>query len=341
MASDSSQLGRILWLASLPSSPPPEVIAWSGQPPKSAYFPAENAGFELIEVNSLRSLQLILDQPYLTTQIAFIPNLQPWHIAALLLYRNSLPFVIYYQNKWPDQFSYPKRIATWFALKSSRLILLQDKIGIEQFSSILGDSKIVFFPWYVDDSFFDPSLCSKNDVSTEPLLFVPGDRNRLDSVVLEIAQRTNLKILRVSRHISADVIQQFNEYPNIEVRHFIPWHELRHFYNISSVVLNVVDDRDTSAGMTTFLESLAMNASVITPSGHSCAGYQFDNGFRPYSTIADPYDANEWIDAIQKILTKPKLWHSGYTPRDLFMSFSSTQSCTNRWIKIFNLVTKV
>ena len=327
-------MGRILWCAPLPTSPPDDVIAWSGFPPRFFHAPALAAGFDVVPITSLDKFKAEMSRASTMPRIAFIFSLESWHLMALILYCKSIPFILYYQNSWPRFLSFPKRLAAKLALRLARLVLLQDGLCMHHFSSLTKPGKTLFFPWFVDERFFDPSLVRHSAVQSEPWLLVPGDRARLDNVVLGIAKRTPVKILRVSRLFAPGVLEAYSRCPNVTVRHFVPWAELRDLYASASVVLNVVDDTYNSAGMTTFLEALAMNARVITPANHSSSGFAFADGFKPYRTIDRPDDVDAWIREISSALDADP-FPVDKTPRRLVVEMAGFDACTARWSEVF------
>lgn len=327
-------MGRILWCGPLATSPPDDVIAWSGFPPRPFHAPALAAGLDIVPVASFEKFKDEMSISSVLPRLAFVYSLEPWHLMAMMLYCKSIPFVLYYQNSWPRFLNIPKRLAAWLALRMSRLVLLQDGLCVHHFSSLIKPEKTLFFPWFVDERLFDPLLVTSSAIQPEPWLFVPGDRARLDHVVIAIAKRIPIKILRVSRYFAPGVLEAYSQCPNVQVRHFVPWTDLRDLYASASVVLNVVDDRYNSAGMTTFLEALAMNARVITPANHSSCGFAFADGFKPYRTVDRPDDVDAWISQIPSALRDGPV-HPDRSPRRLAVEMAGFDACAARWSEVF------
>lgn len=328
-----SFVGQILWTSELPKTAAPDILKRTGPPPEPFHAPISAAGIELVETPSRASFEAALGQTSDVPRVAFIYNLSKWHLPVIWRYAHQIPFVIYYQNVRPERLFLYKRLAARFALKRARLVLLQDKCCLDYYRPWLGEERTQFFPWHVDDRFFDPGLSRPVTTDGKPWLFVPGDRARLDDVVLAIARRTDYRILRVARWFAPGVLDAYRACPNVEIRHFVPWAELRDLYVSASVVLNVADDRETSAGMTTFLEALALNARVVTPSGHSSSGYAYPDGYKPYETVEDPLDVDQWIAAIDRALgflsATPER-----SPRDLFLSLAGVEASAVRWLDV-------
>lgn len=261
----------------------------------------------------------------------FVYSLRPYDVLALTLHARGTPSVIYYQNIDPGLMPWAKRVLVSYSLRLARLVLVQDALRFARFSAMHGGRPIRFFPWIVDDDFFKPTP----DVRRTGTLFVPGDRGRLDDVVLEIARRTGRRVVRVSRYFPETVLAAYATCANIDLRYFVRWEELLRLYQETDMVLNVVDDAETSTGMTSFLEGLAMNALVITPAGHSSAGYEFPDGSKPYLTIKEPRSVDAWIKAIDEADRHPHDWPAGRTPRDLFLKMSGMTSAAQKWRDLF------
>ncbi len=325
-------LETILLTSPLPRLPTEQEIVRFGKPPLSFFDIMAASGIEVVEADTLTRLGRHLFRRRGHRTIAFVYNIRAFDLCAIALYGRRLPFVLYYQNKWPNRMTRIKRIATEMALRRARLVLLQDRICLDHFGPQLGKNRVMHFPWTVDDSFFDPAICPSSRRSD--FIFVPGDRNRLDRVVIEIARRTGRKILRVARHFSDESMEAYAKCPNVELRYFVRWEELRRLYAEAAVVLNVSDDSETAAGTTSFLEGLAMNALVITPRMHSSAGFEFSDGHKPYLTVDDPFSADAWIGALEKADSMAAQWPPERLPRSLITQLSGNVAVSRRWREV-------
>lgn len=331
--SPASRRGVIIWTSPLPEAPQADLIERFGAYPLNFHEAAVNAGFDVVRGETLPLLHEAIRSAKAQGRPAllFVYSLRPYDLLALTLYRHLVPSVIYYQNIDPSLMPWTKRALVSYGLRLSRLVLVQDGLRFARFSAAQGAHRTRFFPWVVDDVFFTP----KPGVERTRMLFVPGDRGRLDDLVIEIARRTGRRIVRVSRYFPEPVLAAYATCANIDLRYFVRWEELLGLYQESAMVLNVVDDADTSTGMTSFLEALAMNALVITPPGHSSAGYEFADGFKPYLTINQPRSVDAWVEAIEAADRHPRNWPSGRTPRDLFLKMSGMAATAGRWREIF------
>lgn len=332
--------GVIVWTSLLPEPSGPDLIERFGEFPLEFHHGAVHAGFDVMRGDTLALLLRAIQAARADGRkvMVFVYSLRPYDVLAITLCASTVPIVIYYQNIDPGLMPPLKRLLVSYALRRARLVLVQDALRFARFSAVQGARRTRFFPWIVDDVFFDPQA-GPSDVPRTPMLFVPGDRGRLDDVVIEIARRTGRRIVRVSRYFPEPVLAAYAACPNVDLRYYVRWEELLRLYRETAMVLNVTDDAETSAGMTSFLEGLAMNALVLTPAGHSSAGYEFADGFKPYVTIAQPRSADAWITAIESVERQPPRWPAGRTPRDLFLQMSGMAAATRRWRELFDEAT--
>jgi hypothetical protein len=329
-----SRRGVIIWTSPLPTPPGADLIERFGAYPRDFHQAAIIAGFEIVRGDTLPCLRAAIRdaQAQGRPAILFVYSLRPYDVLVLSLYARSVPSVVYYQNIDPGLMPWHKRLFVSHALRLTRLVLVQDALRLARFKATHGNRRTRLFPWIVDDVFFRP----RPGIQRTRTLFVPGDRGRLDDVVIEIARRTGRRIVRVSRYFTEPVLAAYAACPNVDLRYFVRWEELLHLYQETAMVLNVVDDARTSSGMTSFLEALAMNALVITPAGHSSAGYEFSDGSKPYLTLSKPHSVDAWIEAIDAADRHPRDWPAGRGPRDLFLEMSGMTTTTERWRQLFN-----
>ncbi|CAM2830159.1 hypothetical protein [Rariglobus hedericola] len=333
----SESRGVIIWTSLLPDPPEPDLVERFGVFPLEFHHSALHAGFDLVRGDTLPLLRAALRAARAQGRkvMIFVYSLRPYDVLALALYAHTVPIVIYYQNIAPALLPWRKRLFVTYALRRARLVLVQDTRRLASFSREQGAHRTRFFPWIVDDVFFKPVPGIKHTKT----LFVPGDRGRLDDLVIEIARRTGRHIVRVSRYYPPRELAAYQACELIDLRYYVRWETLLHLYQETAMVLNVTDDAETSAGMTSFLEGLAMNALVLTPAGHSSAGYEFADGFKPYITIAQPRSVDAWVEAIEAADRHPRDWPAGRTPRDLFLQLSGMAASSQRWRELFAEVT--
>lgn len=328
-----SSRGVIIWTSPLPQPPAADLIARFGAYPNAFHQTAIQAGFDIARGDTLPLLRKAIRtaREQKRPALIFVYSLRAYDVLALALHARGTPSVIYYQNIDPDLMPWGKRLLVNYALRLARLVLVQDALRLERFRITQGTQRTRFLPWIVDDVFFQP----KSGIGRTRALFVPGDRGRLDDMVIEIARRTGRRIVRVSRYFPEQMLAAYATCPQIDLRYFVRWEELLRLYQETDMVLNIVDDAETSTGMTSFLEGLSMNALVVTPAGHSSAGYEFPDGFKPYLTVKNPRSADAWIEAIESADRHSRDWPAGRTPRDLFLKMSGMTSAAQKWRDLF------
>lgn len=331
--------GIVIWTSPLPVPPTPDLVQRFGVYPRP-FHELALAGFEIVPGDTLPRLRAALRQARSSGRkaVLFCYSLRGYDVLIATLYAFRVPLLVYYQNIPPERMPLLKRISVQYALRRARLILLQDGLRLERFRARYGAARTRFFPWVVDDAFFRPASAAAPHPANAPL-FVPGDRDRLDDVVVALARRTGRRIIRVSRHYSRAALAAYQACPQVDLRYYVRWEELRQLYQECALVLNMTDDAQSSAGMTTFLEGLAMNALVLTPGGHSSAGFEFSDGDKPYIVVPEPRCVESWIEALAVAERHPRTWPSGRSPRDLFLQFSSTAAAADRWRALFEEAT--
>lgn len=333
----SPSRGVIIWTSEIPATPTPDLVERFGVFPHMFHHGVLHAGFTLARGDTLSLLRQALREVRASSRQAllFVYSLRPYDLLVASLYAHRVPMAIYYQNTPPERMPVLKRLCVRYALSRARLILLQDTLKLHDFQARGEGPRARFFPWAVDDTFFRPNASG----TRTDTLFVPGDRGRLDNLVLALASRTGRRIIRVSRYYPEPILAAYRACPNIELHYYARWEHLLRFYQETAMVLNMTDDSETSAGMTTFLEGLAMNALVLTPDGHSCAGYHFPDGERPYLLVHQPRRLESWIEAIATADRHPRTWPAGRAPRDLIHHLAGTDAAARHWQEMFSAAT--
>lgn len=329
--------GIIIWTSPLPAPPSPDLVERFGIFPRMFHQGIQQAGFTLARGDTLSRLRQSLREARASGHkiLLFVYSLRPYDLLVASLYASRVPMAVYYQNIPPERMPLLKRLCVRYALGRARLVLLQDTLKLHDFQARRAGPRARFFPWVVDDTFFRPSASG----TRTDTLFVPGDRGRLDNLVLDLASRTRRRIIRVSRYYPEPILAAYRACPNIELHYYARWEHLLRFYQETAMVLNMTDDSETSAGMTTFLEGLAMNSLVLTPDGHSSAGYHFHDGERPYLLVHQPRRLESWIEAIATADRHPRIWPDGRAPRDLIHHLAGTNAATRHWQEMFSAAT--
>lgn len=181
---------------------------------------------------------------------------------------------------------------------------------------------------FVDTEFFRPS---DNPRWTGDYILCPGDHRRLEHVVTGVAETLGTKIIRFSTDPRVLAYHEAHSSAYVQCLGNIPFTEVRELYQSAKIVLNAVDDRHWPVGITTFCEALSTNRPVVTSAGHSCSGYEFEDGTRPYLTVENIFDVSDWTNAVCRALELDGKWPQSRSPRDLAQRICSFETMTSTW----------
>jgi hypothetical protein len=81
-----------------------------------------------------------------------------------------------------------------------------------------------------------------------------------------------------------------------------------------------------------------MNKVLITSGGHSCSGYVFEDGSKPYTSIEKPSEVDCWLDGIRRSEVCRRDWKSGRNPRDMAIEICSYGKAVENWKRVVNLL---
>ena len=226
-----------------------------------------------------------------------------------------------------------KRVIYRMLLARAAVILTYSRASEAYLRAKFPGKHIEWIGHFVDTEFFQPSagLSAQDD-----FLLCPGDNSRLEDIVVQIAERCRARVVRVSNAGNIKAHYRERRSPLVSFHGSVSFDELRRLYNSARLVINVANDRLWPVGITVFCEALAMNKIVITPNGHSCSGYAFADGARPYAVISNPFEINEWVAAVEAELHKPRGFEPGRSPRDLALTFCAFEKCKRQWQAILD-----
>jgi glycosyltransferase involved in cell wall biosynthesis len=229
-------------------------------------------------------------------------NISWREVFVALLYGRWCPICSLFQWVPLEKLSWIKYFCYRIVLKHSKVIVTYNQIAYDYIKKHYPKKKVFFLKLWVDTDFFKP--CDSH-TSVGRFLLCPGSHRRNEAMVCKLAKSLGIPIVRFSQDSEAISYYKKNPCDLVDFRYNISYEEMRQLYNDASAVLNIVDDRQIPAGLTCFVESLAMDCTVITPSGHSSAGYQFNNGKKPYYTVSESAGFEEWKQVIETALEKP------------------------------------
>jgi len=227
-----------------------------------------------------------------------------------------------------DRLPLKKRLCYNRVLGKSRVILTYSRLAETDLSARFPDTPVKWIGLFTDTAFFNPAgLPSPSD----EFILCPGDHKRIESVVTKIATALKVKVVRFATDPKVAAYYEQNPCPYVTCVTNVPFVEVRRLYQAAKLVINVADDRFWPVGITTFCEALAMNKPVVTPGGHSSSGYCFADGYRPYWTVKNAFDADEWVSVVGKALQAGLAWPENKSPRELALKLCSFDTQTTVW----------
>jgi hypothetical protein len=248
---------------------------------------------------------------------------------------SAAPICTLYQS-WPlDMMPLYKRCAYRAVLRRSAVIVVYDALSEHYIRARFPDKEVVRLGLFTDTEYFAPT---GTRIAGEPFIFCPGNHRRHEDVLVGIAQRTGMPVVRTS--VDRQVARFYEGRMGCGVRFEFQagFGRVRDLYRNAALVINVVDDRYWPVGVTTFCEALSMDKVVITSAGHSSAGYEFPDGMRPYLTVQNAMDVDEWVCRIQQVLKGEVRFDGPRSPRALAQLLCSEQAAVSTWHRVRELL---
>lgn len=268
-------------------------------------------------------------------QSALIFHVGKLEACLALLPVNQLPICSLFQWVPLELQSPSKRFIYNRILKKSRVLATYSRLSEAYLKQLFPQKPVVWLGHFTDTEFFQP-IASKS--SAERFMLAVGDHKRHEAVIVKLAEALRITIVRVSGDSRVTQYHTTHASPFVKMLTAIDFDELRQLYNDADLILNVADDRLWPVGITTFCEALAMNKLVITSSRHSCSGYAFEDGTKPYYTVDATQEVEAWLAAIRQAQSQGAGWETGRNPRDLAIKFCSFESMTKSWEHIHKLL---
>lgn len=276
-----------------------------------------------------RSLPSLLRSGWLgkAAEPALVFNVGPLE-AALALLPTRLRLACLYQWPPPEQLGTAKRFIYKRLLAKSELILAYSRATQAELVRRFPGTPVRWIGLFTDTEFFGPA---RSQAPPEDFILCPGDHLRIEPVVSFLARELGVRVVRFSTSPAVAAYHRENPNPYVECLSGIPFSKVRDLYKSARLVLNAADDRYWPVGITTFCEALAMDKLIVTSGGHSCSGYEFEDGSKPYFTVRNCYDQREWLGAVRLALCGAKSSADGQSPRDLALRLCSFDATMAGW----------
>lgn len=254
--------------------------------------------------------------------------------AGLRLHRRA-PVCTLYQS-WPlDVMPLHKRLAYRLVFRRSAVIVVYDAISEHYVRIRFPDKPVVRLGLFVDTDYFTPG---QRDPDCEPFVLCPGNHRRDERLIVEIARRLDVPVVRMFYSERVRRYYRENVHGNVALEDNVPFERVRTLYRDALAVMNVADDRFWPVGITTFCEALAMNKAIVTTAGHCSAGYEFPDGMRPYLTVKRHDDVGEWVGQMKVALNGGLAFEDGRSPCDLALAMCSEAAAVATWGRVKELL---
>jgi glycosyltransferase involved in cell wall biosynthesis len=228
-----------------------------------------------------------------------------------------------------------KRLVYHRLLLKSRVLVTYSRESEAYLRALFPQKPVVWLGHFTDTEFFRPG---HNREPSKRFFLCVGDHKRHEDVIVKVASAAQVPIIRVSADPRVRQYHAVNTSRWVEVRSGISFEELRRLYDQAEAVLNVVDDSLWPVGITTFCEALAMDKVVVTSGHHSCSGYVFDDGTRPYVTVERSRDVDCWLAAIRCAHDGEVRRTKGRNPRDMAVKYCSFEAAVETWKGVIRLL---
>jgi glycosyltransferase involved in cell wall biosynthesis len=133
----------------------------------------------------------------------------------------------------------------------------------------VGPNQVEWMPFGIDTQFFTPG----RSVKRKPVIFVPGNHQRDEQTVLELARTGGVHIVRVSnapwvREVYVPALRDEPELARwLTYEEDVPAERLRDLYRSASAAWIPVIETDEPAGLTSALEAAACGCPLYVPTG--------------------------------------------------------------------------
>jgi glycosyltransferase involved in cell wall biosynthesis len=154
-------------------------------------------------------------------------------------------------------------------VRAARVAIVNDRATGRELCTEWGlnPAGLKFLRHPIDTEFFTPAV-----VKQEPYLLVPGNQDRNEQWVSDIADAVNVPVIRAT---SSQRSIQFHRRPNSRVRVSanVSYLELRELYRSAMAVVIPVINHRHPAGLTTLLEAMACGKTAFVNRGKTAEDY--------------------------------------------------------------------
>jgi glycosyltransferase involved in cell wall biosynthesis len=188
--------------------------------------------------------------------------------------------------------------------------------------------KVTFVPYPVDSRFFVPGQDSRQDY-----VLVPGDMDRDNEFVCNLAEELSCPVVRVTREPR---VRQFYERRGYDRKRLtvlfrVSFHELRTLYQQARAVVLPVMNHRHPAGLTSLLEAMACGCACLVASGKTTTDYVQDGK----SAIFLSGTRQEMVGQVLAALDSGRLNELGAEARRRVEELFSVDVLVPQWRRLF------
>ena len=228
-----------------------------------------------------------------------------------------------------------KRWIYWRVLQRSRVLVTYSRDSVEYLRQHFPAKPIIWLGHFIDTEYFSPKALRSG---RDQYFLCVGNHKRNEELLIRIAEATKTPILRVSSEPAVERYHSLHPSPLVRLLRDVSFDSLRELYDAAEIVLNAVDDSEWPVGITSFTEALSMDCLIVTSGGHSCSGYLFDDGSRPYFAVPVAADLDAWLAAISAARCQGRNWARGRGPREMAEQFCSLEAAKATWLEVVRLL---
>jgi glycosyltransferase involved in cell wall biosynthesis len=299
--------------------------------PKWFASPIIEAGYRVHFSRSFWQIRSIIGKAGAVKPLVLVFNIALLEYWVALFLSRRCRIVSLFQWRKLENLSVVKRFIYRTILASSDQILVYSRMHEDYIRARFPRAKVSWIGLYTDTHFFQPQTQTVAPAVVEPYLLVPGNHKRNEQIVFEIAETLRMPIVRFSSEPLVAREYALRQSPYVKFLANCSFEQIRSLYQQSAAILIIADDSEWPVGITSFCEALAMNAIVVTPSGNSASGYEFEDGIKPYYNVPHPGKVSDWCNVVRAVLQKQTRFPADRSPRKLAEKLCSIESTVRSW----------